>query len=71
MTERLLKNAVEGNVTAFKNELRETFNTVLGEKLRKIESELYKEEKESDEDDESDDDKKKKKDDDSDGKDEE
>jgi len=43
MTERLLKHAVEGNVTAFKGELKETFNKTLGEKLRKIESEIYKE----------------------------
>ncbi len=42
MTERLLKHAVEGNVTAFKNELKETFNNTLGVKLRKIESEIYK-----------------------------
>ena len=58
MTERLLKYAVEGNVTAFKNELKETFNNTLGEKLRKIESEIYKtdltEEKDDSEDDKDD-----------------
>ena len=81
MTERLLKHAVEGNVTAFKGELKETFNKTLGEKLRKIESEIYKtdlteekddseDDKESDDSDEKDD-KKKKKDDSEDDKDDE